>query len=146
MSATALARAGLAVVGVLVVLFLAHGVRVNDLDAEGQAALNAVPDQIPAAQARHIRSLFRDAQFLNPDPQPLVDEAQLESFLANDRDAVRLLRRAVVGSPAYVPAWQLLADVAGDVDPALAARARRAVRRLNPPAPQPAAPTQPSAR
>jgi len=145
-NATAAARAALVLVGVLVVLFLAHGVRVNDLDAEGQAALNAAPDQIPAAQARHIRSLFRGAQSLNPDPQPLVDEAQLESFLANDRAAVRLLRRAVSGSPAYVPAWQLLADVAGDVDPALAARARREARRLNPPPPQPPSPTQPPAR
>jgi len=135
-SATTVARAGLVALGVLVVLFFAHGIRVNDLDAEGQAALNAAPDDIPAAQARHIRSLFRDAQTLNPSPQPLVDEAQLESFLANDRQAVRLLRRAIAESPAYVPAWELLAEVAGDVDPALAARARREARRLNPPAPQ----------
>lgn len=140
-----LARAGLALLGVLVVLFLAHGIRVNDLDAEGQAALNSSPDPIPAAQARHIRGLFRDAQTLNPDPQPLVDEAQLESFLANDRRAVVLLRRAVAESPGYVPAWALLADVAGDVDPALAARARREVRRLNPPPPSPA-PPPPTAR
>lgn len=141
-----LARAGLAGFALLVVLFLAQGIRVNDLDAQGQAALNAAPDPIPAAQARHIRALFKDAQTLNADPQPLVDEAQLESFLANDRRAVALLRRAVDGSPGFVPAWALLADVAGDVDPALAARARREVRRLNPPPPEPAQPTAPPAR
>lgn len=140
------ARVPLAALGVVVVLFLAHGIRVNDLDAEGQAALNAAPDPIPAAQARRIRSLFRDAQSLNPDPSPLVDEAQLESFLANDRQAVKLLRRAVAGSPGYVPAWALLADVASDVDPALAALAKREVRRLNPPPPAPPAAESPTVR
>jgi len=140
------ARIALAALAVVVLLLLAHGIRVDDLDAEGQAALNAAPDPIPAAQARHIRSLFRDAQWLNPDPSPLVDEAQLESFLGNDRRAVELLRRAIADSPGYVPAWALLADVATDVDAALAAHARREARRLNPPPPRPATPVPPPVR
>lgn len=139
-------RVVLVVVSVAMVLFLAHGIRVLDLDAEGNAALNASPDPIPLAQARRIRSLFHQAQSLNPDPGPLVDQAQLESFLGDDRAAVRLLKRAVSGSPGFIPAWSLLADVATDVDPALVARARREVRRLDPPVRAPTAPAPPPAR
>ncbi len=95
------ARVVLALVGRAVVAFLAHGIRVNDLDAQGTSALAGAPDPIPSAEARRIRSLFRGAQDLNPDPSPLVNEAELASFLGRDVEAVRLLRRAVADSPGY---------------------------------------------
>lgn len=75
----------------------------------------------------------RDAKLLNPDRSlPLSYEAELFLLRGDTRGAVRVYQQMVQEEPKFAEAWFLLASVSAQVDPALSARARAEVRRLDP--------------
>ena len=76
--------------------------------------------------------LFDSARLLNPDLSLLQDQSNQLYLLYRRRESVDRLSELVDREPENVEAWATLAQVAREVQPRLAARARAEARRLDP--------------
>jgi hypothetical protein len=65
-----------------------------------------------AAQVREVRSLVRDARFLNPDRQPEVLLGQIEVERHHYAQARRVLEPVILSEPENLQAWLFLAETA----------------------------------
>ena len=85
------------------------------------------------AQLAHGLTQAKQARLLNPDRSvPLSWEAEMR-LRQNDQVAgVRTYQRLVAAEPQFADAWFLIAARAQSFDPALAARARVQLKRLDP--------------
>ena len=77
--------------------------------------------------------LLQADRLLNPDHRPDLFEGVILGRRGDFPGAIRAIRRVTAAEPENIEAWGLLASAAQRTDPALAARARAAARRLSPP-------------
>lgn len=120
-----IARAGIAVVAVVVVAWLAVMERDTRLQARGLAAVHA--GKVGPAD----RDLRR-AGFLNPDTTPDLSRALLLLGKGDTAGAAAVLEDVVGREPQNIPAWSELYVVTRKSDPATARRARAVLARLDP--------------
>jgi predicted Zn-dependent protease len=122
-------------VAVLVGAWLVYGlVPIRDEQA-GLAAAGAHDNRTPQQRIARARRLLERAAAHTRSSDPDIHLAQLDVFTGRPDRAVRRLQAVVAHEPANLDAWQLLAQTAGTVDPATAARARARALRLSPPVP-----------
>ena len=126
------ARLALGVVVVAVVVWLGLGLRAARLEAEGAELTGRSPATLSPARLAEARDAYRRAREFNADSGPELREAGLANFGGRPREALELLRDIVRREPENFDAWLVMASVAGDSDPELAARARGRARELNP--------------
>ncbi len=124
-----MARAGLGVVGVLVVAWLA--VMAHNAHLEARAAAATRHGGTPG-QLAHAAADLRRAGLLNPDTTPDVARAVVLRAQGRDRQAAALVADVVRREPDNLLAWRLVGVYAGDRDPAALVRAGAAQRRLDP--------------
>ena len=121
----------IAVVAVAIVALAWLGVMERDrrLEARGNATAGALhtPADVAAAE-----SDLRAARFLNPDVRPDLERALVLSYAGRAREAIALVEDVVRRESENRAAWGGLLALAGGSDPAAAARARAALRRLDP--------------
>jgi predicted Zn-dependent protease len=118
-------RVAVAVVAVLVIAWLG----VMELDARRQA------NGVSAAQRGDFAAAhadFRAARTLNPSTAPDVNRAFLYERAGRHARAAALLEDVVRREPDNLTAWGVLFTFARNHDPATAARALAARRRLDP--------------
>jgi predicted Zn-dependent protease len=118
-------RAVVAAVAVAVIAWLG----VMELNVRRQA------DGLDAAQRRDFAAAdadFRAARTLNPSTAPDVSRAFLYARNGKQDRAAALLKDVVRREPDNLTAWGVLYSFAKDDDPATAARALAARRRLDP--------------
>jgi hypothetical protein len=85
------------------------------------------------AQLAHGLAQAKQARLLNPDRSvPLSWEAEMHLRQNDQLAGVRTYQRLVAAEPQFADAWFLIAARAQSFDPALAARARAALKRLDP--------------
>ena len=132
---TSALRALLVVVAMLGAVWLGRSLGAVRDERAGTAAVTA-RDGRPAGERveRAYRLLERSAAHTR-STVPDVRLAQLDAFTGQPERAVRRLEAVVRREPENLDAWLLLARTARTVDPATAARARAAARRLSPPVP-----------
>jgi hypothetical protein len=121
-----IARAGIAVVAVLVLAWLGLMERDVRLEAHG-TELSAVPGNLARADAD-----LRAAQRLNPDTGPELKRAFLYVGAGRPADAAAILEGIVRREPDNLAAWGALFNVARGRDGTAAERALAARRRLDP--------------
>ena len=127
-----LARAAVAAVALLVLAYLAVGLR-NVVLAERGERLAALLDPT-AAQVDEAEDLLERARLLDPDTRPLVVEGRLLTARGDD-EGPALLERAVEREPDNVLAWSVLALAMHEADPARSREALARMRELSPPVP-----------
>jgi predicted Zn-dependent protease len=119
------ARAGVAVVAVVVLAWLGVSERSVRLQASGVAAT-----------ARHdfdrAESDFRAARLLNPDAAPDLGRAFVYAASSRQAQAVALLDDVLRREPDNRAAWGVLEQITRQSDPGSARRAHAALRRLDP--------------
>jgi hypothetical protein len=123
------ARAGLAVVAVLVLAWLAVMERDLRLRESGVDALR------PGASAAQLAAAERDlerARLLNPDSAPDVSLALLQRARGEPERALRAIEAVVRREPDNLRAWATLELLARGRDAAAVERAVAARRRLDP--------------
>jgi hypothetical protein len=123
------ARAGLAVVAVLVLAWLAVMERDLRLRESGVDALR------PGASAAQLAAAERDlerARLLNPDSAPDVSLALLQRARGEPEHALRAIEAVVRREPDNLRAWATLELLARGRDAAAVERAVAARRRLDP--------------
>ena len=126
-----LLRAALAVVAALLVAWSAvlwRGDRIGS-DASDRIIRNA--DLAEAAWAREMERL-RDAELLDPSTRWPVARAGALYQRGRFEQAAAVLEDVLEKEPDNLEAWLYMREVASGRDPALAAEARAAIRRLNP--------------
>jgi predicted Zn-dependent protease len=119
------ARAAIAVTALIVLAWLGVMERDARLRASGVAA--AGRGAFERAEAD-----LRAARLLNPDTMPDVDRALLYFGADRPRDGIALLQDVARREPENRTAWFLLYGFTRERDPEVAARARSALRRLDP--------------
>jgi hypothetical protein len=124
-----LARAALIAVAVVVIAWLA--VMERDLRLQARATGDSRPGATPAALSKAAADLRR-ARFLNPDTEPQIALAVVESSLGRRAQAIARIEDVVHAEPDNLLAWELLAVYARGSDPAAVRRALEARRRLDP--------------
>jgi hypothetical protein len=124
-----IARACVALLAVVVLAWLAVMERDARLQAEGVDAARQV--RAPGNYAR-ADAAFRGARLLNPDTTPDVFRAFLYEGGGHSRAAAALLDDVLRREPDNAGAWGVRLAFARHDDPAAAARARAALRRLDP--------------
>ena len=124
-----MARAGVAVLAVLVLAWLAVMERDRRLQARGVATAGALHG--PADVARADADL-RAAGFLNPDTRPELERALVLRYAGRNDEAVAVVEDVLRREPENRAAWGGLLVLAGERSPAAAERARAALRRLDP--------------
>jgi hypothetical protein len=123
------ARAGVAVVAVLVLAWLAVMERDVRLQERGVSALR------PGASAAQLAAAERDlrgARLLNPDTAPDVTLALLHRARGDGGRALRAIEDVVRREPDNLRAWATLELLARGRDEAAAERAAAERRRLDP--------------
>ena len=128
----AAARLVVGAVALVVLVWLGLGLRAALLEGEGAELAGSTPATTSAARLAEARDAYRRAREFNADSAPEVREAGLANFSGRRRDAMDLLREVTRREPENADAWILLAGIAGELDPALAARATERARELNP--------------
>jgi hypothetical protein len=124
-------RVGLALIAVAVVAWLA--VLFRDSLLIDQVTKLANDTSATPAQLAHGLTQAKQAQLLNPDRSvPLSWEAEMHLRQNNQLAGVRTYERLVAAEPQFADAWFLIAARAQSFDPALAARARATLKRLDP--------------
>lgn len=127
-----LARAAVAAVALLALVYLAVGLR-NVVLAERGERLAALFEPT-AAQVDEAEDLLERARLIDPDTRPLLVEGRL--LVAQGRGEGRaLLERAVAREPDNIVAWSVLAEATREVDPARSREALARMRELSPPVP-----------
>jgi len=125
-------RAALLAAALLCAAWFATELRpVRDRDA---ALALVAPGRAPDTQ--RAETLLRRAARHTRSSEPDLRLAQLWAFERRADRATPILRAIVAREPENFDAWLLLSQTARAGDPALAARAARAYRRLSPPVPQ----------
>ncbi len=124
-----LARAGVAVVAVFVLGWLAVQERDTRLHASGVAALKAGGD---AAALRAAEADLRAARLLSPDTRPDLDRALLLRAQGKAGEAIALTRSVVRREPDNLLGWGILAVLAQGRDPEAVRAAFAARKRLDP--------------
>ena len=119
-----IARACVALVAVVVLAWLGLNERAVRLQADGIAATGR--QDFDAAE-RH----FRRARLWNPDPTPDLQRSYVYAASSRQPQAVALLEDVLRREPDNRSAWGLLLDFSEE-EPAVARRAREALRRLDP--------------
>jgi predicted Zn-dependent protease len=124
-----MARVSLALVAVLVLGWL--GVMERDARLQ-QRGVEAAGRLSVAGNVARAEAAFRDARLLNPDTTPDVGRAL--AYLGAERrtEATAVLEDVLRREPENLTAWGVLFNVARKGDPATAARAIAARRRLDP--------------
>jgi predicted Zn-dependent protease len=112
--------------------WFALGVRQGHDASQATQALAGAGRLAPAQSARLSRLLDHVAA-LNPDRGVDVLRARLQNHSGEDAAAVRTLEAVVHSEPRDIDAWQLMALVAGRVDPVLSRDALAHVHALAPP-------------
>lgn len=128
------ARAGAAVLAIVVCAWFALGVRAFR-DQDSVIASLAGRGPVSAAQARADRASLAEAATLNPDQGVDLLRAQLESRAGDSRAALRLASQVSRHEPENINAWLLIAVVAHRNSAAYRSAAAH-VRLLAPPVPQ----------
>lgn len=132
---TSTVRVLLLLVAMLGLLLLARSLGPVRDEQAGIAAVDAKHGRpTPERLARAHRLLERSAAHTRSSG-PDLNLAELDAFVGRPDRAVPRLGAIVAREPENLEAWQLLAQTAGTVDPALAARARAHAQRLSPPVP-----------
>jgi predicted Zn-dependent protease len=112
--------------------WFALGVRQgHDANQATQALAGA--GRLAPTQSARLSRLLDHAATLNPDRGVDVLRARLQNHSGEDAAAVRTLEAVVHSEPRDIDAWQLMALVAGRVDPPLSRAALARVRVLAPP-------------
>ena len=124
-----IARAVVVVFALVVLAWLGVMERDMRLEARGVDAARRLSE--PGSFARADADL-RAARFLNPDTAPDFSRALLYQAAGRPRRATALVEDIVRREPDNRLAWGLLRSIAGDRDPATAARALAEQRRLDP--------------
>jgi predicted Zn-dependent protease len=124
------------VVAVAACAWFALGVRQGH-DANQATKALAGAGRLAPAQASAISRLLDHAAALNPDRGIDVLRARLQNHSGDDAAAVRTLAAVVRSERRDIDAWQLLALVAGRVDPAVSQDALAHVHALAPRVRQP---------
>ena len=119
------ARAGVAVIAVLALAWLAVMERDVRLEARGAAALRSKGE--PAVLARAETDLRR-ANLLNPGTEPDLNRALVRRARGREAQSVALLEDVLRREPDNVVAWRVL----GVLSPGAAGRSLAAQRRLDP--------------
>jgi hypothetical protein len=128
------ARAGAAVLAIVVCAWFALGVRAfRDQDA----VIASLGDRglLSAIQVRADRAALEDAATLNPDQGVILLRAQLDSRAGEARAALRLASQVSRHEPQNINAWLLIAVLAHR-NSATYRSAAAHVRLLAPPVPQ----------
>ncbi len=120
----------LAVAALAACLWLFAGLRASRLQADAERPSDST--RISAADLEHKLAQLEDARRLNPDPTPVIREAQLLVVAHRDREGVRVIEDVVEREPENYEAWLVLRQAAFRVDPPLSRRATREALRLNP--------------
>lgn len=123
-------RAILIAVACCVIFVLAAGYRSTQLQIDANQ-LRPTPGRIDLTLVNRTLDQFERARFLNLDRAPEILRAQFLTFLQREPEAIAGLKKVVSQEPDNAEAWNALALAAGRADPALAARARRQLRRLD---------------
>jgi tetratricopeptide (TPR) repeat protein len=123
---------------VVIVLALAGAawlaVAARSFDAQDRIATLALGETKPSqADLAQARALVPRATRLNPDVRVEQGIGVLEFRLGDDAAATATFERLTRREPRNAELWALLARVARDQDPALAARAQRRADALSPP-------------
>jgi tetratricopeptide (TPR) repeat protein len=126
------ARLALGVLVAAVLVWLGLGLRAARLEAEGAELAGRSPATVSPERLAQARDAYRRARELNPDSAPELREAGLANFSGRPQEALQLLRDVVRREPENFDAWLVMASVAAETDPELAARARARARELNP--------------
>ena len=124
-----LARGALIAVALVVIAWLA--VLERDVRLQARAERDSRHGATPAQLARAADDLRR-ARFLNPDRDPDVSRAVVESSRGHRAQAIALIEDVVRAEPDNLLAWGLLAVYARGTEPAAVRRAFDARRRLDP--------------
>jgi hypothetical protein len=131
-----IARIAVLSVAVLAIAWLATGLHAADSEQHANSVGRAAQGRIEFAQAERAARLYERARAFNPDTRPILLEANLLTFFrAGNVRALRLAKDVTRREPANVNAWAIVAGMAARLDPPLAARARRRIAELSPPAP-----------
>jgi hypothetical protein len=126
-------RAGLAIVAVAAVVYLALGYRAAHDEARGIALV--IPHPPPAVIAASQQAL-KEAEQNNADTRPLMLQGELFIFARQPRRAIAPLLEVVRREPENFEGWRLLANAAASSHmPALARKAQAETLRLSPPVP-----------
>jgi hypothetical protein len=126
-----LPRVALALCAVLIVAWLGVLVRDRDVGEESAAPLLYQPNMSEARFQRYIDRLG-EARLLNPDPTVDVVLATYQLVRGHRRIAAEDAERIVRREPQNLTGWTILYRATQGRDPAVAARAAAAMRRLNP--------------
>jgi predicted Zn-dependent protease len=126
-------RVVLASLALVVVAWLAIGLRNTDREQRGLELARSQAALIEPTSARKADDLLRGAEKLNPDPTPAIDRATLKLRLRQPGEALELVRPVVRDEPANLGAWTVLGTAALALhDKRLAARAVQRTRALSP--------------
>jgi hypothetical protein len=129
------ARAIVIVLALAAAAWLAIAAR--SFSAQERIATLALENERPTARdLAEARSLLGRAQTLNPDARVEQGIGVLEFRTGDQAGAVQTFQALVAREPRNAELWALLARVARDGDPALAARAAARERALAPPVEQ----------
>jgi hypothetical protein len=130
------ARVVVVAVAVAAIVWLATGLHAADLERQANAVGRPPTGKLDLPRARAAARFYERSRRFNPDTRPILLEANLLSFFrAENVRALRLAQDVTRREPANVTAWAIAAGLAQRLDPPLAARARREIRRLSPPVP-----------
>lgn len=132
MSALPVTRIIAVAVALVACAWFALGIRQGrDANLATQQLANA--GRLTPAQASHVSRLLDDAGTLNPDRAIDVLRARLQNHAGQNAAAIATLLPVVHSEPSDIDGWQLLALVAGEVNPPLS---HAAVARVNALAPR----------
>jgi hypothetical protein len=121
----AAARASVALVAVVLLAWLGLMERSTRLLARGVEA--TAHQEFAKAEAD-----FRAAAFLNPDTTPDLRRSFVYEASSRQRQATALIEEVLRREPDNRSAWGVLEEFTRQRDPATSARARAALRRLDP--------------
>jgi Tetratricopeptide repeat len=123
------ARIAVAVVAVLVLAWLGVMERDRRLEARGVTTAGALDS---AADVRAAEADLRAAELLNPDTRPALQRALVLRYAGRLDEAIAVVQDVTEREPENRAAWGGLFALARERSPALAQRARAALRRLDP--------------
>ena len=125
-------RSALVLLALLVVSWLAFGLRSSRLQDDGDAVLASTHfGPVPAAQLKGALDDYAKAGRLSPDQTPLIHQGELLSAVGRQAEALGVAHRATAAEPDNLQAWYLTFQV---TQPRSAERAyaKKRVRALNP--------------
>jgi hypothetical protein len=128
-----LASAGLILVAVLAIAWLSAGLVATQAQSEGAAIVDEAGAETPRAEVARGLDLLHDAQWLNADKEPDVNEVILLAGTGSEAESLQKAERLVQVEPENVNTWFALwaASLAAG-EPRLTARALAEVRKLDP--------------